>query len=412
MPFLIPIAVSIGAAIVAAITAVAAAIGPILVVIGSAVAAIAAVVVLVTVTIVEAIIVAFTWFGSLVVQNIIAHVNWITIHSKTIYTTVAAYVQSTANTFRQILEIIHFKTILRVHSIVQIVSPQYRAMMKKVYDAIGKASEALGLGPMFLTLAIQNVRNLVLDVSSMFGQKYDLGQVTWLGTLNNYLDHFNKNVEKYRLNPEAVFWDLAELIERPAQDAKGAFQQGIISSLETALDFASKMGVGLSKIGIDIVKLHTDLPAFIKNVIPDPGTVFWTNFDGFLQEYYLPMVTGLQDEIGKWNNELLTAQQTVGSLVEQLRKPGDLIKNIDELPAYQREEQDRILAEFSNRRLGRLVDRLMPDISVSRNKLDSNARIPIPPPVVAPALSYEPQSPIVQGLGPSAQRGSWFVGDF
>ncbi len=412
MPFLIPIAVTIGSAIVAAITAVAAAIGPILVAIGAAVAAVAAMVVTVSIFVVESIIVAFTWFGSQVVANIGWLVDWMTTHSKNVYTTVAAYIKSTADTFQAILEIIHFKTILQVHSIAQIVSPQYRAMMVKVYDAISKASDALGLGPMFMTLAIQNTRNLVLDVTAMFGQKYDLGQVSWLGTLNNYLDHFNTKIEKYRLNPEAVFWDLAELIERPAQDAKGAFQQGIISGLDTALDFASKMGTGLARIGIDIVKLHEDLPAFIKNVIPDPGEVFWTNFDGFLQQHYLPMVTELQNEIGSWNADLQASQQTVSGLVDQLRKPGDLIKNIDALPTYEREDQDRILADFSNRRLGRLVDSLMPALSLSKQKLESNARIPIPPPQGLPILSYEPQSGSVPGVGATAQRGSWFVGDY
>ena len=360
----------------------------------------------------ETIIVAFTWFGSSVVANIGWLVDWITIHSKTIYTTVAAYVKSTADTFRAILEVIHFKTILQVHSIVQIVSPQYRAMMVKVYDAISKASDALGLGPMFLTLAIQNTRNLVLDVTSMFGQKYDLGQVSWLATLNNYLDHFNTRIEKYRLNPEAVFWDLAELIERPAQDAKGAFQQGIISGLDTALDFASKLGSGLEKIGVDIETLYDDFPEFIKNVIPDPEPLVRNKIIDFVTQTFLPTVDNLKAEIDGWGYLVGEQQQRMGELVEQLRKPGDLIRNIDALPSYEREDQDRILAEFSNRRLGRLVARLTPSIASSVGKLDSNARIPIPPPLTSPILSYEASSGSVPGVGGTAQRGSWFVGDY
>lgn len=412
MPFLIPIAVTIASAIVAAITVVAAAIGPILVAIGAAVAAVAAMVVTVTIVVVETIIVAFTWFGSQVVANIGWLVNWMTTHSKNIYSTVAAYVSNVSHTFQAILEAIHFKTILQVHSIAQIVSPQYRAMMVKVYDAISKASEALGLGPMFMTLAIQNVRNLVLDVTSMFGQKYDLGQVSWLGTLNNYLNHFNTRIEKYRLNPEAVFWDLAELIERPAQDAKGAFQQGIISGLETALDFADKVGDGLARIGVDIVTLHEDLPEFIKDRIPDPVPIVQSQIVAWVNQTFLPTIDGIRAEVDGW--ELLAAEsrQRVAGLVEQLKKPGDLIGKIDELPEYQREDQDRILADFSNRRLGRLVERMMPDFTTSRETLESNARIPIPPSEAPPHLSYEPQSGYVPGIGPSAQRGTWFVGDY
>ena len=412
MPFLSPIALTIGSAIVAAITVVAAAIGPILVVVGSALAAIAAVIATITITILNAIVVAVTWFASTVVTELISYVNWITIHSKAIYTSVSAYVKSTSLSFKHILEVIHFKTILQVHSIAQIVSPQYRSMMKKVYGAISSASNALGLGPMFLTLAIQNVRNLVLDVSSMFGQKYDLGQVTWLATMNKYLEHFNTNVAKYRNNPEAVFWDLAELIERPSQDAKGALQQVVLANIETVLDFAEKIGTGLGKIGVDIVKLHTDLPDLIKRTIPDPGTVFWNNMSSFLTNHYNPMVADLTGQINEWSADLSDAQSRVSALVDQLRKPGDFVKKIDDLPVYEREDQDRILAEFSNRRLGRLVDKMAPEIALSREKLEANAREAVPPAVELDILSYEPRSGSIPGAGPSAQRGSWFVGEY
>jgi uncharacterized coiled-coil protein SlyX len=412
MPFLIPIAVTIASAIVAAISFVAAAIGPILAAIGAAVTAIAIAVATVTTVVVNTIIVAFTWFGSQVVANIGWLANWITTHVKTVYTVAAARVHAIAGTFRHLLEVIHFKTILQVHSVAQIVSPQYRAMMVKVYDAIGKASEALGLGPQFLALAIQNTRNLVLDVTGMFGQKYDLGQVSWLGTLSNYLDHFNTRIEKYRNNPEAVFWDLAELIERPAQDAKGAFQQSIIESLNTALDVAAKVGDGLGKIGIDLVTLHQDLPDFIKKTIPDPNTTFWNNLSGFLEVHYNPTINALQTEISGWQTDLEQSQQDVSDLVEKLRKPGDLVKGVDALPSWERLPQEEILAEVTNRRLGRLLDVLTPDFSMARQELAAVARIPIPPITVSPPLSYEPQSPVTSYVGPMAQRSTWFVGDY
>jgi len=163
---------------------------------------------------------------------------------------------------------------------------------------------------------------------------------------------------------------------------------------------------------VDVAKLHEDLPAFVKNQIPDPGTVFWDNMSTFLTNHYNPTIAALQGEVNRWEADLLTSQAVVENLVDQLRKPGDLIAKIDQLPEHERADQDIILADFSNRRLSRLVDSLTPNFTLSREKLAVNARIPIPPPTVAPALSYEPQSGSVPGIGPSAQRGSWFVGDY
>jgi len=412
MPFLIPIAQAVASAIMAAITAVAAAIGPILTAVGSAVIAIASIVATITVTVATAMLTAVTWFGSWVVSQVGWLTDWLVSGARAAYTWMSGWVASVSNTFQEILAVIHFKTILEIHSIVYIVSPQYRAMMVKVYAAIGNASKALGLGPLFLTLAIQNTRNLVLDVSSMMGQRYDLAQVSWLGTMSKYLDHFNKYAYKYQNNPEAVFWDLAELIERPSLDAKGAFQQSIISGLDTALKFAKTVGEGLSTIGIDIEKLYDDFPQFVKNQIPDPGTVFWDNMDGFLNDWYRPTIQRLDGAIGEWQGRLTEAQGRVSELAEKLRKPGDLIKAIDQLPTSEREQQEDIFYDISSRRSWRLINLMAPTFNADFDELEVKSRKPIPPTTVSPPLSYEPVTATVTGPGTITPRSTWFVGDF
>lgn len=412
MPFLIPIATTIASAIVAAITAVAAAIGPIITAVGVAVATIASIVVTVSTFVVQTIIVAFTWAGSWVVQQIGWLVNWITTHAIEVYTQFSQYVHSIYDTFTLILETIHFKTILQVHSIVYIVSPQYRNMMKSVYGAISNASQQLGLGATFLTLAIQNTRNLVLDVTGMFGQKYDLSQVSWLGTLNKYLTHFQTHASSYANNPEAVFWDLAELIERPAQDAKGAFQQGIISSLETALEFAATMGSQLAAIGIDVQTLITDLPQFIQDRIPDVNLSFWTNMSGWLNEWYLPTISALQSSVDGWQTDLNEAQARVSQLVEDLRRPGTMMARVDTLGTQERTTQEDLMAEITNRRLNRLLTSLSPVFDFAEEKLDAAVELVIPAPPSLPMLSYEPVSASIPAPGALVPRHSWFVGDY
>lgn len=412
MPFLIPIAAAIGSAISAAIAAVATVIATISIAVTTAVIAIAAAVAAVTVTVVSAMVTAVMWFGSWVVAQVGWLTNWILAGARAVYAQTSAFVTSVYHTFHKILVTIHFKTIMEIHSIAYIVSPQYRSMMKKVYSAIGNASKALGLGPLFLTLAIQNTRNLVLDVAGIMGKKYDLSQVTWLGTLSKYLDHFNVNAAKYANNPEAVFWDLAELIERPHQDMKGALMGSALSSIDTALQFASTVGDGLARIGIDIEKLYDDFPDFVKRTIPDPGQVFWDNMDGFLTDWYRPTIARLDGAIGEWQGRLTEAQDRVSELAEKLRKPGDLLKAIDNLPTTEREQQEDIFYDISNRRSWRLIQLMSPAAALDFDELEAKARKPIPPPAVSPALTYEPVTSSTVSPGSATPRNSWFVGDF
>lgn len=412
MPFLIPLAQVVASAIMAAIAAIAAAIVPIITAVAAAIAAVAIVLGSIVAATVSAIAAGLTWFGSMMVVQIVSLVNWMTTQLTVVYFYVAEKIGATLYVFQQILTSVQFKVILSIHNIVYIVSPQYRNMMKQVYSAIGNASQALGLGSQFLTLAIQNTRNLVLDVTSMFGQKYDLGQVSWLATLNNYLNHFNTHAEKYRLNPEAVFWDLAELIERPSQDAKGAFQQGMITSLETALKTVDTVVQGFWRIGVDVEKLYDDLPQFIKNQIPDPGTVFWDNLSGFLKDHYNPTIGALQASITEWQGRLDLAKAEVSQLVEDLRRPGTMMAKVDTLGTVERQAQEDLMAEITNRRLNRLLTDLQPTFSFAGDKMEANARIPIPPPSVLPILSYEMATASVPAPGAMTPRSSWFVGDF
>jgi len=412
MPFLIPLAAVIASAIGAAIAAVAAAIGPIIIAVGSAIAAVAAVIGSIAATVISGVTTALTWTAGYVWAQIGWLSEWMAVKAKIVYTWFSGYVNSISTTFREILKVIHFKTILQVHSIVYVVSPQYRAMMTKVYDAIGKASQALGLGAQFLTLAIQNTRNLVMDVSGMIGQKYDLAQVVWLGTLNKYLDHFNRNATKYMNNPEAVFWDLAELIERPAQDAKGAFQQSIISGVDTALDFAKVLADNFMRIGIDVETLYDDLPQFLKDRIPDPGDVFWDNLQGWMQEWYIPTVNRLDTEIAAWQGRLNEAQARTSSLVQDLRRPGTVMKAIDTLSPAERTQQENLIFEISNRRLGDLIFDMAPMFAWEKQELEIAARVPIPPPIESAPLTYEPVTAHLTGVTPMTPRNTWFVGDF
>jgi hypothetical protein len=350
--------------------------------------------------------------GGGILSRVRSLINWLVENVRSTYKTLAGVIKSIETVIEKVLEAIHFKTILKIHRILQIVSPQYRAVMKKIYDKIARISEALGLGPQFLLLALMNVRNLVMDVGSMFGKSYDLTQLEWMATLNRYLQVFTTRMTRYRNDPEALLFDLGEMIERPSTDAKGSFQRGIITSLQGVLEVASNIGDGLAKIGVDIVKLHEDLPAFVKRTIPDPGTVFWNNLAGFLTDHYNPTISALQGEIDTWQAEMTDAQTRVGELVEKLRKPGDLVRVVDDLPQYEREEQEAILSEVTNRRLRDLMTIWAPDVLVAREELQDIVRQPIPPVTPSLPLSYEPMGLTPVTVGPQVQRSTWFVGDY
>jgi hypothetical protein len=285
-------------------------------------------------------------------------------------------------------------------------------MMKKVYDAIARVSEALGLGPQFITLALMNVRNLIMDVGGIFGKKYDLTQLEWLSTLNRYLQIFGSKMEEYRNNPEALLFDLGELIERPAQDSKGSFQQGFIQSLEQVVGWADKVGTAFVTIGIDLDKLHDDLPAFIKDQIPDPGGIFDTRLGTWVTDVFNPAVNELQGVVNEWVEEAAAQKVRMSSIVEELKKPGTLAAGIDELPSILQDGEENLLYTYSSRTVQRIATDFAPIGSWAIEDLEKIGRVPIPPVTPSLVLSYEPMGLHPVGLGAPAQRAAWSVGDY
>ncbi len=412
MPFLIPLAGVIVSAITAAITAVAAAIAPIITAIAAAVASVSAVITSVLAPIVATVVNAVVWIGSTVWESIGWVADWLTNAVQSAYTAISAWIHSAYATIHAVLDAIHFKLILEIHHIAYIVSPQYRDMMRKVYSAISSASNALGLGPSFLLLALQNTRNLVLDVSSMFGKKYDLSQLDWMGTMNKWLTHFQTYAERYRSNPEAVFWDLAELIERPNLDAKGAAQQVWIQSLDGTVKWIDKFVTDLKQIGVDTEKLISDLPEFVKTHIPQQIDTFWANMTPYLDQYLLPALSNLEGMINSAQSDVELAREHVSGLVDRLKNPGQYLKEIETLPEPERIDAISYVGDLASQPTVRWLSIFNPYADTAARKIAASLATAVPTIPAPGVLRLEPVPAYIPSIGGATPRSTWFVGDY
>jgi len=94
----------------------------------------------------------------------------LTVSSVATASAISSFISAIAVSFGAFLEAIHFKTLLAIHEIAYLLSDEYRLMLASITQDIMEYSESLGMGSTFVLLGIQNVRTLVLDVSSMLGR--------------------------------------------------------------------------------------------------------------------------------------------------------------------------------------------------------------------------------------------------
>lgn len=309
-------------------------------------------------------------------------------------------------------EAIHLTTILDIHNIATLVSSDYRNMMFNVYSEISEVSSALGFYPQFLPLAFRNSRQLVLSSSNLMGRKYDLAQVEWLTTFNSYLTEFNKHAKEYENNPEALFYDLEQLVEKPSMDAGGSTMQTVFVSINDTVKAVKATVADTVTVRDDLNRLISDLPERIRSQIKPYTDPIIRQFDDFITNTYDPAIKEFQSLLDRFSDLQKKNLSDIDDVVERLAKPGDYLLEIDSLLEADRLDQEGKIAEISTRRFRTDVDELAKEavpISMQLTKLKALLEEKRIPPIWKVAEMEKPFRPA--GVK-AARRATWFVGDY
>jgi len=314
--------------------------------------------------------------------------------------------------FSAFLAAIHFDVILSIHSIAYLISPHYRDMFQKVMNEISNISNILGLGPSFIVLALENARTLVLTTSGLFGMKYDLAQVQWLGILSNYLKDFAAKAEKYKNNPGLLLVDMADSINRPVMDQMGEYMQTVIKTIDRIIDGAEKLAKAFTDIRRDIDNLIEDLPDFIKREIKPYTDPIIKEFDDFIRTDFRPSINVIHGVLGVLEVKQQGIKSRIDDTIDRLVHPGHYLHEIDEFNPDTRLEQEYSISEVSSRPERKLFDMVETEgETVSQDLLSIlkalKTRLPRPPyeqkpvpiPVTRPQIEMKP-------------RDTWFAGDY
>jgi len=314
--------------------------------------------------------------------------------------------------FKGLLMAIHFDTLIKIHKVAWLVSEDYRIVMRGIYSELSAISQALGFGPYYLTLLLQNVRMLVLDVASTFGMKADLAEVQWLTTMQGYLGRFAKATTRYANNPEAIFFDLNRWVEKDLVDKKGEFMQGLILTVERATEAVGGVIENVVVIRNDIDRLVLDLPENIRSQVEPLVRPYLKEFDDFILTTYDPYKKQLDNIIS--NVKAIQDQQVnnMGLLVDRLKKPGDYLSEIDRLEPWERVSQERKIGDISTRQYTRDVSELVEKgkpVSAELAKIREALKLVTLVPLGFPE---EIEAPIRSSKVKATPRKTWFIGDY
>jgi len=331
--------------------------------------------------------------------------------------TMAWYISSVAissliTAFTSFLEYIHFATLIQVHEIAYLTSADYREMMTEVYGQISKFSKAIGLGSQFVTLALRNTRNVVLDVSSMLGRGYDLGEVSWLQEMNGFFQAVNQDAQNIAKDPYSILNLLDDKIMKPSLDQKGGVVSGLFSTINGMLTGLDKVVTDIDYLNKDVLRLYSELPENIRSYVKPYIDDYVLPVSEFIEKEYQPQYRRITQTLDIIDVRISDTKNSVSKVVKRLTKPGDIVEGIIGLPPGERAEQAAKLFNTINDPIINEATEAIQLSDTEGKRLESIIKAledQTSPPDI---LNLEPVSVGVKNAGEDDTTTTWQVGDY
>jgi hypothetical protein len=259
------------------------------------------------------------------------------------------YVESFYLYYASFLSAISWSTVLAVHNIAYLMSADYRNMINGLYQQIGQVSQAIGLGAESLYLFFQNARTLVIDASTSLGQRYDLASVSWLSSFSGYLKTIKGDMSIYAKNPGQLIQDLAQYLEKPAQDAKAEGMQVVYGSIQAISGFVNDTLQTTKKLEQDILRLTADLPESIRRYVKPITDKLDKDLNDFVKLVYLPAKSVIDGALKSFGQEQDAQKERIHGITQRIARPGQYLLEVDALPDAERIADESAISQLAFR---------------------------------------------------------------
>lgn len=307
---------------------------------------------------------------------------------------------------------IHYDTLYHIHRIAYLVSEDYRQTLNKFYREISKASEALGFGPYYLQLFIQSMRVIILDVSTSMGRSYDVAQMEWYATLDEYLEVFNTRAYRYKGDPGLLLYDLEQLVERPALDTKASGARALFDSLAKLLQVTEESVYNIKKISDDLDQMVFNLPENIRKEVEPFVSKYTEKVDNFIVDVYEPYIGTLNNIIVAIRGQNESLRGDLSGVISRLAKPADYLLEIDGFDWADKYDQESKIGELASRKYKDEAIALSGEVQVDYEHLSTIAEALATVTLVPTEFPTEQETPITPAGEEPEPRETWFVGDY
>ncbi len=325
---------------------------------------------------------------------------------------VGTWIETGQKVFSGFMDAIHFRTIMAIHRIAYMTSEAYRGVFLDISEAISRVSTQLGLPAYYIQNALENARIVVHDLGATLGQSWDLSEITWLNTMNDFLETIKDKTDLYSRKPAALLWDIYQKIYKPAYDTKASAARVVFDTLDKNIHAIDEIIKDIDKVGKSFSTLVLELPEVVRREIEPTVRPILNAWKSDIRSDYLAKFSTFKDLIGYNAAALKSSKDQLYLLAHKLAFPGDLLEGVDELSPTSRKLQEYKIAQVANRAYQEYQDTVAKEYGETTEAMAHKLRHPLAPTTPPPWYLPEIEGAIAPPGMLAQTRRSWFVGDF
>jgi len=337
------------------------------------------------------------------------------IGSPSIIAIIAAIVNAAIEAYKfvkTLADLLHIAEIIKVGKILYAIWPGFREAVDRVMGRVSEVSEKIGMGVDGLSHLLNVVRSGTGTLAGLFHWSWEERSVASFERVESSLEWLSKRAHAFSDNPGKVLDQIFELSEAKNTSEIGKWWWSVEEFITDAAETAEKAVKKTQEIVKEIESLRNDLPRFVRDHIPHAlwDAALWA--DVMIEQKLLPGIEKMEKTIGEVNAVLDSHRDHINELVDRLKRPGDVMLEIDKLTAEERELQETKIDEVASRAFNKAADKYEEadrELDMTMEKIRKAMEAPTPPPSFMKLEGAPPPAGEIPG---EKVRTTWFVGDY
>lgn len=290
-------------------------------------------------------------------------------------------ISSIVKTLVELVKLLHLDDI---HRILMLLWPEYRNQIAKIKAKVSQMSDIVGWGTDGMAHLLHATLGGINSLGALMGKPDDWIMGKRAEQTLRILGGISASAKEISNDPSLVLsWVFDRYTDEVNQEGRD-FWANTSALISKGTEIAQEALTGLGGAVNELQAIKNGMPEAVRKNIPAEIWNTLDKADRIIADTLLPAVHLVQAKIDQINKVIEDSRIQLMGLAARIKKPGDILLGVDDLPDYARAAQEALIDEVTSRRFAEAADSERGALSADLeefDRIDQLLSVETPPPV-------------------------------